>query len=262
MVRILDAQGNAVVKYAYDPWGVPTIEGDKDLAAINPCSYRGYYYDEETGYYYLQSRYYDPAIGRFINADTYEYLGSSNSSVSYNLFAYCNNAPVMFSDPTGHVITLVIMGVSISVEAVYLICALVAVLIPFLVQLMRDLPRILYKIGEMIGDLLDALQPIIEKAQNTYRRYGYNNHHIIAKLDRRAEVSRLIWTESCNMSINHSRNIARIKTTLHVFLHTTSYHEAVTALVASGYATGGKSGVLEMVDFIRTVLLWISAFYI
>lgn len=56
MVRILDGQGNTVVKYAYDPWGVPTIEGDADLAAINPCSYRGYYYDEETGYYYLQSR--------------------------------------------------------------------------------------------------------------------------------------------------------------------------------------------------------------
>ncbi len=102
VVRILDGQGSTVVKYAYDPWGVPTIEGDKDLAAINPCSYRGFYYDEETGYYYLQSRYYDPENGRFINADECEYLGSSNSPVAYNLFAYCNNAPVMFSDPTGH----------------------------------------------------------------------------------------------------------------------------------------------------------------
>lgn len=46
---------------------VPTVTGDTDLAALNPCSYRGYYYDEETGYYYLQSRYYDPEVGRFIN---------------------------------------------------------------------------------------------------------------------------------------------------------------------------------------------------
>ena len=90
-----------MVKYSNDPWGVPTIEGDKDLAAINPCSYRGYYYDEETGYYYLQSRYYDPAIGRFINADVVEYLGGDSCAVSANIYAYCNNNPVMNWDPLG-----------------------------------------------------------------------------------------------------------------------------------------------------------------
>ena len=99
-MRILDAQGNAVVKYAYDPWGVPTIEGDKDLAAINPCSYRGYYYDEETGYYYLQSRYYDPAIGRFINADTY--VSTGRSVLGSNMFSYCKNNPTNHVDATGH----------------------------------------------------------------------------------------------------------------------------------------------------------------
>ena len=58
MVRILDAQGNTVVKYAYDPWGVPTIEVDKDLAALNPCSYRGYYYDEDFRCEYLPCVYF------------------------------------------------------------------------------------------------------------------------------------------------------------------------------------------------------------
>ena len=102
MVRILDAQGNTVVKYAYDPWGVPTIEVDKDLAALNPCSYRGYYYDEEMGYYYLQSRYYDPEIGRFINADEAAFLGASGTILGYNFFSYCCNNPIASLDKSGH----------------------------------------------------------------------------------------------------------------------------------------------------------------
>ena len=56
VIRILDEDGAAVVSYTYDPWGVPTVTGSQTIAAINPCSYRGYYYDQETGHYYLQSR--------------------------------------------------------------------------------------------------------------------------------------------------------------------------------------------------------------
>lgn len=69
VIRVLDTEGNTVVEYSYDPWGVPTITGDAALAAINPCSYRCYDYDEESGFYYLQSRYYNPQTGRFLNAD-------------------------------------------------------------------------------------------------------------------------------------------------------------------------------------------------
>ena len=69
---------------------------------MNPFRYRGYYWDSETGFYYLQSRYYDPAIGRFINADDVDYLGAGSNLTSYNLFAYCGNNPVMGYDPTGH----------------------------------------------------------------------------------------------------------------------------------------------------------------
>ena len=101
VIRILDSDGNAVVKYTYDPWGVPTVYGDSELAAINPCSYRGYYYDEETGYYYLQSRYYDPVIGRFLNSDDASLLGAKGTLPGFNLFAYCDNNAVNNLDPTG-----------------------------------------------------------------------------------------------------------------------------------------------------------------
>ena len=67
----------------------------------NPIRYRGYYYDVETGLYYLQSRYYDPQTGRFINADDIDFIGADGSFASYNLFSYCSNNPVINSDPSG-----------------------------------------------------------------------------------------------------------------------------------------------------------------
>ena len=115
VIRILDTDGNTVVEYTYDPWGVPTITGDTELAAINPCSYRCYDYDEESGYYYLQSRYYNPQTGRFLNADDTSYLGASGMVLGYNLFTYCDSNPVNYFDPTGKILisTCVIIGIGI-----------------------------------------------------------------------------------------------------------------------------------------------------
>ena len=75
------------------------------MAAVNPLRYRGYYYDAETGLYYLQSRYYDPALKRFLNADG---LASTGQGIlGTNMFAYCGNDPVAFCDPRGHSLVLV-----------------------------------------------------------------------------------------------------------------------------------------------------------
>ncbi|MDO4381043.1 MAG: RHS repeat-associated core domain-containing protein, partial [Clostridia bacterium] len=74
---------------------------DTVIGNLNPFRYRGYYYDDETGLYYLQSRYYDPEVGRFINADAAHYIGITESVVSNNAFAYCENDPVNSFDPSG-----------------------------------------------------------------------------------------------------------------------------------------------------------------
>ena len=104
IIGILDNSGNQVVSYTYDSWGkLLSIEGSaKDTIGVqNPFRYRGYYYDTETGFYYLNSRYYDPSVGRFLNGDA-EMAGIGGAIRGYNLFAYCFNNPVNAIDLSGN----------------------------------------------------------------------------------------------------------------------------------------------------------------
>ena len=90
IMAILDTSGTAVVEYTYDAWGklYSTTGTLADaLGEANPLIYRGYVYDHDSGYYYLQSRYYDPEVGRFINAD--DYTATGQGLLGNNMFAYC-----------------------------------------------------------------------------------------------------------------------------------------------------------------------------
>ena len=120
VVKIIDGSGNAVIQYTYDSWGkLLSTTGSlaETFGAEQPFRYRGYVYDEETGLYYVSSRYYDPEIGRFINADSQ--LNQKDGILGYNMFANCHNNPIMYSDPTGHSITLacIIIGAVIGAVA-------------------------------------------------------------------------------------------------------------------------------------------------
>ena len=106
--QIFDARGSLVARYIYDTWGsverIQNANGDEitstnHIALVNPIRYRGYYVDEETGFYYVQSRYYDPSTGRYVNPDGYVFTGQDMQSG--NMYAYCGNNPVTRSDPSG-----------------------------------------------------------------------------------------------------------------------------------------------------------------
>ena len=124
VVAILNTAGEAVVEYTYDAWGnILDIEGSmaSTLGQFNPLRYRGYVYDNETGLYYVSSRYYDPEIGRFINADAA--IGQIGNVQGTNMFAYCFNNPVNMSDPTGNwpklsTIFTVVAAAAVAVAAV------------------------------------------------------------------------------------------------------------------------------------------------
>lgn len=108
IIAILDNSGNVVVKYVYDAWGNHAvldadgndIEDANHIGNVNPFRYRGYYYDVETGLYFLQTRYYDPETGRFISRDSLAFADPTTVN-GLNLYAYCGNNPVMGYDPMG-----------------------------------------------------------------------------------------------------------------------------------------------------------------
>ena len=102
IVKIIDGNGATVVEYKYDSWGKPistTGSLSATLGANQPFRYRGYVYDTETGWYYLQSRYYDPSICRFVSADVY--LSTGQGVLGHNSYAYCGNNPITRADEGG-----------------------------------------------------------------------------------------------------------------------------------------------------------------
>ena len=149
MIAIVDATGTAVVSYTYDAWGnILSVTGTMadTLGKSNPLRYRGYVYDPETELYYLQSRYYDPEVGRFINADAFTSTGQG--ILGNNMFAYCNNCPVKYKDSDGHELVTA-TAVVIVIEAV-LIVATVAIISCCVATLL----------GELSGWIADSLHQI------------------------------------------------------------------------------------------------------
>ena len=107
IVAIYNSQGTKIGTYTYDAWGNVTVTThtsgiEATIARNNPFRYRGYYYDTETGWYYLQTRYYNPTWGRFINTDSVSVLGATPDQLTdKNLYAYCDNNPITRKDDGG-----------------------------------------------------------------------------------------------------------------------------------------------------------------
>ncbi len=126
IIAITDHNGDTVARYAYDAWGKCTVTQDVTacgIATINPFRYRGYYYDVDSGFYYLQSRYYDPETGRFLNGDVPQFSMINELVLSHNLFSYCYNSPIVNSDTIGYIahnVVGAVVGVFMSLGTYFL----------------------------------------------------------------------------------------------------------------------------------------------
>ena len=131
IIGLTDSSYNLVCSYEYDSWGkLISIKGDDNniitnsshIGYINPFRYRSYYYDNETKLYYLNSRYYNPEWGRFVNAD--RFISTDTGLLGFNMYAYCNNEPILRKDYSGSLFGLVlgmyavIAGVIIGAEII------------------------------------------------------------------------------------------------------------------------------------------------
>ena len=130
IVAILDENGNTVVSYGYDAWGAPlwcTGELAETLGMVQPFRYRGYVFDEETGLYYLRSRYYNPGWGRFVNADAE--IAVEAKLWDAKLFLYCANNPVRYTDDGGNSFWDVLADCGKALLVAAVVVAVVAVVI-------------------------------------------------------------------------------------------------------------------------------------
>ena len=131
IVAIYNEAGAKLVTYTYDAWGnftrTYTNGGENTVAAKNPFTYRGYYFDFDLWFYYLNSRYYDPYIGRFINADGY--ISTGLDLLACNMFAYCYNNPVNYSDDNGNapllLIATIVLGIGLVTSAALNVAAII-----------------------------------------------------------------------------------------------------------------------------------------
>ena len=262
--EILDISGNSVVKYAYNEWGsVLSVTGSMAVAVgqINPIRYRGYYYDGETGYYYLQSRYYNPDICRFINADEPEILLLSLEKS--NLYIYGNNNPIVTNDPTGHV-TIYIFGAAISLGSVIALLCLTVFIVAYYTNpdFRNGVNDMFYYVARSMVDgtryIATVISDAIASAKKGRRYWGNELHHIVAKSDYRASSSRRILSRY-KISVNSSYNLVSLKKTLHRHVHTNSYHAAVYIVIRSLEGKSGsyntkKNRVIGALIFISAVL--------
>lgn len=254
---ILDSSGKIAASYDYDTWGNCTVYNSSDAAIgdINPLRYRGYYYDAETGFYYLQSRYYDPAICRFINADglfTDGFVGS-------NLFAYCVNDPVNTVDPTGN------FAITATVALITFGVALVATALAVGISSSPGFQEAVGGLCESVGSVAEQIK---EKLTNSFAKikkppnYRSNKevHHIVAQHARGADRAKQILIDT-GIGINSKENTVSINTCLHRRLHTKLYYELVDAIIVSAYNSAGGDPV-QQTENVKVALGTIKAFIV
>ena len=192
ITNIVSAAGKKMVSFTYDVFGKRTVEYQANDSTtpshielltqikadlLNPFAYRGYCYDYDMGMYYLQSRYYDPNTGRFINADDTNYLNATGTVLGCNLFAYCENDPVNFVDPRGNsqlIVrrSVVAMVIDVALMAIPGIGAMFAPIKAAAKQLGLSLvkkqfsSRILSVVGKFIKNLAWVCNNMVKKLQN------------------------------------------------------------------------------------------------
>ena len=255
VIRIIDLAGTEVASYVYDAWGnIKDTKGEPTIREINPIRYRGYVYDTETSLYYLQSRYYDPFTGRFLNADVYCDT-NTGTSLSTNMFAYCENNPIISADYNGkELISLAVFGFIMVVSLGVGLATIAVVNTPSFKKgwsdlcnnISRGLSKALNGLGNSVKWIASKIKELTNDISKSFSKvkskpkYKSNTerHHIVAKGATKAKAARNVLKK---VGIDYKwddRNLIRIKTGLHRRLHTNKYYAYVNKLVVDAYNNG------------------------
>ena len=171
VIGIQDYNGNVYASYSYNAWGKPISSSDASshiIETLNPLRYRGYVYDQETELYYVGSRYYDPEIGRWINADNMITTGSDLTGL--NLFAYCGNNPVNRVDPSGQFWIPAIIKAVVVVVAVAAVVAKVVCTVKEIKRVQKELDSL----PEPTADITESFRETLKTNANTVKETTKN----------------------------------------------------------------------------------------
>ena len=240
VVAIADANGTIVVNYAYDAWGniLSITDGSGNdisnntwhIGNLNPIRYRSYYYDTETGFYYLQTRYYDPAIRRFINADGY--INANGDILGFNMYAYCGNNPVNYVDYGGNEPTTILLALYQAVVASILLIVLYSIVTsPGFQDAWTDLGT---GISNVCTEILDAASVAVEYVTDAVKEHTdtskteeVRGHCIYTLTDSDGKVVYVGRTVNPDArAAVHALNPYRDNTTMTVVASGLSYREA------------------------------------
>mgnify|MGYP004501214791 FL=1 len=224
------ATGQIVAKYSYDAWGKCTVTNATGytVGTKNPFRYRGYYYDTETGLYYLNSRYYNPEFGRFISVDNQ--LSASSDLTDVNLFVYCGNNPINRYDPSGNSFLGIAAGaVLLKYLAAFAASALLLIGFNSIVNNPPASPPITIPKFEFKSESTEKTEDQEKSASPVLPKKPKDPiHHIVAKADPRAAEARQILRDVGIEPVTDMRNLVALPAKYHASLHTTAYHSYVT----------------------------------
>ena len=246
IIGIVDKNAHTVARYSYDAWGACTVVADTSecsVAAVNPFRYRGYYFDVDTSLYYLQSRYYDPAVGRFVNADSADVVNSISAITDSILYSYCRNCPPNYVDSIGYFAIAIAAGVTVSLGTAAALIALSAFAFAYLFDrkfrnaVKQLITLLIRRTIDGIGYISNVISDAVSSAKRGRRYNGNEVHHIVARSDYRAEYTRT-FIKRRGIEVSDPFNLVNIKNTLHRHLHTNAYHTAVAIVLCSCAAQG------------------------
>ena len=275
VVAIYNEAGTKIATYTYDAWGNTTktrpagvtySTADTYIYNNNPFTYRGYYYDSQTGLYYLQSRYYDPSIGSFLNPDPnmdFSLFDFAAGIIGSNVYTYCANNPVAYCDHTGRSITLTIGSITIGIKGMIAIFGAFAATTTVVTYATNSSFRDSF--NSAISSAVGALGERLRSVDESYEQYiavamligtiiakgiadsferatskpsyktSYELHHIVAKGSKKAWLAQAVLEEVGICRQTDSRNLVMLKTGLHRRLHTDIYYNWVNAIIFKAY---------------------------
>jgi RHS repeat-associated protein len=283
---ILDSTGQVVIRYVYDAYGNILDEtfvatGFQYLFDANPYTYRGYRADRETGWYYLQSRYYLSEIGRFLNVDIYNVV--SDDILRVNQFSYSINNPINFSDYCGtNCISfvdepienqtrcgkggggagglLILMGLGAKQLILWTAIATAVAMTRQFIYSLDDELLFIFLAAKL---QLEALaQTIVRAASKVKPRNSYELHHIVAQDSPLAIPAQTVLALS-GININHPVNTVWIKYEYHKVMHSLEYYSVINFTITTAWNSNVIPSISRLAVYktLGTLNLWLSLMY-